>query len=89
MPMEKQVSYAQAHRSSTRIFHIMSNFVRVFNAGCWRRDCEKMCFEMRDRRKGIPGKINDGKASAESGGVIMFYWGFRRRSASVRIACSI
>lgn len=29
----------------------------------------------RDRGKGIPGKVNDGKASGDPGGVVAFHWG--------------
>ncbi|KAM7313906.1 hypothetical protein ISCGN_003693 [Ixodes scapularis] len=31
--------------------------------------------EIRDRGKGIPGKVNDGKASADPGGAVTFHWG--------------
>ncbi|KAG0415458.1 hypothetical protein HPB47_007352 [Ixodes persulcatus] len=41
---------------------------------------------IRDCWKGIPGTVNDGKSSADPGGVVML---IRRPSDFVRIACSI
>ncbi|KAG0416330.1 hypothetical protein HPB47_006546 [Ixodes persulcatus] len=34
---------------------------------------EPLCVWIRDRGKGIPGKVDDGKASADPGGVAMFH----------------
>lgn len=47
-----------------------------------------MCIEIRGRGKGIHGKVNNGKGSADPGGVVMFSMEMWRRSNSVLIACS-